>query len=95
MLLPTSRTTIRVDTIPGLEATAMSTLVTSTSGAELIVERTMKWDATGYGAHTDKATSGAATEWFFAEGAQGFFFTYLLLVESARHGQRRARHVSS
>jgi hypothetical protein len=34
LLLPTSRTTIRVDSIPGLEATAVSTLVTSTSGAE-------------------------------------------------------------
>jgi hypothetical protein len=92
LLSPTSRTTIRVDTIPGLEATSMSTLVTSTSGAELIVERTMRWDASGYGAHTDKATSGAATEWFFAEGAQGFFFTYLLLVNP--HASANVAHVT-
>ncbi len=91
-LSPTSRTTIRVDTIPGLEATSMSTLVTSTTGAEVIVERTMRWDATGYGAHTDKATSGAATDWFFAEGAQGFFFTYLLLVNP--HASANAAHVT-
>ena len=40
----------------------------------------MRWDATGYGAHTEKATAGAATQWYFAEGAQGFFSTYFLLV---------------
>ena len=91
-LSPTSRTTVRVDTIPGLEATSMSTIVTSTTGAEVIVERTMRWDATGYGAHTDKATSGAATHWYFAEGAQGFFFTYLLLVNP--HAAANVAHVT-
>ena len=40
----------------------------------------MRWDATGYGAHTDKATGGAAYNWYFAEGSQGFFWTYLLLT---------------
>jgi hypothetical protein len=58
----------------------VSTRVTSTSGAAIVVERTMRWDATGYGAHTEKATAGAASEWYFAEGAQGFFSTYVLLV---------------
>jgi autotransporter-associated beta strand protein len=76
----TSRTTIRVDDIPGLESTALSTLVTSTTGAPIVVERTMRWDASGYGAHTEKATDGAAPTWYFAEGSQGFFFTYFLLV---------------
>ena len=57
----------------------MSTNVTSTTGLPLIVERTMRWDATGYGAHTEKATAGPATTWYFAEGSQGFFQTFLLL----------------
>ena len=39
----------------------------------------MRWDATGYGAHTEKA-SPSATTWYFAEGSQGFFSTYLLLA---------------
>jgi hypothetical protein len=39
----------------------------------------MRWDATGYGAHTEKATAGPATTWYFAEGSQGFFQTFLLL----------------
>ena len=40
----------------------------------------MRWDATGYGAHTEKATSGPATTWYFAEGSEGFFRTFLLLA---------------
>jgi autotransporter-associated beta strand protein len=79
-LTATSRVTIRVDDIAGLEATAFSTVVKSLSGLPIVVERTMRWDATGYGAHTEKATGGAAYTWYFAEGSQGFFWTYLLLT---------------
>jgi hypothetical protein len=45
-----------------------------------------------YGAHTEKATAGAATDWYFAEGAQGFFSTYLLLVNP--HGTANVAHVT-
>jgi hypothetical protein len=79
-LAPSSRMTIPVDQIPGLESTAVSTVVTSKSGLPLVVERTMWWDKTHYGSHTEKATAGAANTWFFAEGSQGFFSTYFLLV---------------
>jgi hypothetical protein len=74
-----SRQTLAVDAIPGLENTAVSTNVLSTSGREVLVERTMRWDASGYGAHTEKATPGPSLTWYFAEGSQGFFQTYLLL----------------
>ena len=80
MLPAASRTTIRVDDIPGLESTAVSTIVTSTSGVPLVVERTMWWDASAYGAHTEQASAGPSPTWYFAEGAQGFFSTYILLV---------------
>jgi hypothetical protein len=78
-----SRTTIRVDHVKDLEATALSTQVVSTSGLPLIVERTMRWDAAGYGSHTEKATAGAtapSTNWFLAEGATGGFFTTFVLL---------------
>ena len=78
-LQPLSRVTLLLDSISGLENTSVSTNVTSTTGLPLIVERTMRWDATGYGAHTEKATAGPATKWYFAEGSQGFFQTFLLL----------------
>jgi hypothetical protein len=76
----TSRTTIHADEVAGLEAANFSTVVVSTDGQPLAVERTMRWGAGGYGAHSEKATSGAAPTWYFAEGAQGFFSTYLLLA---------------
>jgi Ca2+-binding RTX toxin-like protein len=79
-LAATSRTTIEVDGIAGLENAEVSATVTSTNALPLIVERTMRWDDTNYGAHTEKATSGPALNWFFAEGAQGFFQTYVLLA---------------
>ena len=82
----TSRTTLRVDTIAGLESTAVSTVVTSDAGLPLIVERTMRWDGSGYGAHTDKAAEAPAPKWYFAEGSQGFFSTYLLLVNPGTIG---------
>jgi hypothetical protein len=77
---PLTRTTIRVDELSGLEGTAVSTVVTSNLGLPLVVERTMKWDVTGYGAHSEKATPGPATTWYFAEGSQGYFSTFLLLA---------------
>jgi hypothetical protein len=77
-----ARRTIRVDDVPGLDSTAMSTSVRTTD-LPLVVERTMRWGGTPdshYGAHTDRATAGASSRWYFAEGSQGFFFTYLLLA---------------
>jgi protocatechuate 3,4-dioxygenase beta subunit len=81
MTIPAQRhVTILVDDIPGLEGTAVSSVVTSVNALPLAVERTMKWDSTGYGAHTEKAVAGARRRWMFAEGSQGYFDTYLLLA---------------
>ena len=56
-----------------------STVVHSSDGVPLAAERTMIWDSTGYGGHG--ATSVApGTRWLFAEGAQGYFNTYILLA---------------
>jgi autotransporter-associated beta strand protein len=71
---------IQVNAIAGMEAAAFSTVVSSTSGQPIVVERTMSWDQSGYGAHTERATASAETSWYFAEGSQGFFHTYLLLT---------------
>jgi hypothetical protein len=82
-LAPTSRTTIALDSVAGLEAAEVSTTITSTEARPLVVERTMRWDASGYGAHTERASDAPATSWFFAEGSQGFFETYVLLANPA------------
>ena len=75
-----SRATVHVDQIPGLEATAASVRVTSEDGLPLLVERTMFWDATSYAGHTGSAIDEPKPDWFFAEGAQGFFDTFVLVV---------------
>jgi uncharacterized repeat protein (TIGR01451 family) len=82
-LLPTSRTTIPVKTLPGLDVGAMSTVVTSTAALPLVVERSMFWQGTRYyAAHGGTAVPGPATRWYFAEGSQGFFDTYVLLANA-------------
>ncbi|MEO5820049.1 MAG: DUF4394 domain-containing protein [Vicinamibacteraceae bacterium] len=79
-LAPQSRLTIAADANPALGATAFSSTVVSHLGIPIVVERTMRWDATGYGMHTEKAASSLARTWFFAEGSQGFYDTYFLLT---------------
>lgn len=78
-----SRLTVNVDQVPGVGATGVSTVVESTSGVPLVVERTMFWDASRYGGHGGTAVSQPATRWYFAEGSQGFFDTWLLLANSS------------
>lgn len=56
-----------------------ATAVTSHDAVPLAVERTMRWDRGGYGSHAAVAADGASLTWYFAEGAQGFFHTFLLL----------------
>ncbi len=81
-LAPTSRTTVQVNSVPGMDSAAFSTRVDSTSALPLIVERTMSWDATGYGSSGEKATDSLSKRWLFAEGSQGFFSTYVLLANT-------------
>jgi hypothetical protein len=74
-------TTLRVNSIPGLESQGgISAIVNAPPGNPLVVERTMTWDRRGYGSATDHASDGPSLTWYFAEGAQGFFKTYLLLA---------------
>jgi hypothetical protein len=71
--------TIRVnDHVPGA---ATSTIVHSIAAIPLAVERTMSWDARGYGGHGGTSVS-PATRWLFAEGSQGYFNTFVLLANA-------------
>ncbi len=83
LLAPQSRTTVSADANTQLGDTAFSSTVTSHLGVPIAVERTMRWDATGYGMHTEKAATALARDWFFAEGSQGFYDTFFLLTNPA------------
>jgi uncharacterized membrane protein len=73
-----TRLTIDPKLVPGLASAEFSTVVQSSQ--ELVVDRTMSWDGTGYGSHSETAVKAPATTWYLAEGATigGFDLFYLL-----------------
>lgn len=80
VLAPMSRTVLVLNDVPELDDRSVAVEVRSLDALPLAVERTTTWDATGYGAHASSAVSSPSTRWFFAEGSQGFFDTFLLIV---------------
>lgn len=85
-LPPTSRRTYQIGRshVPALASEGgISTVVESTAGIPLIVERTMFWDKTRYYAgHGGTSVAKPETTWYFGEGSQGFFDTFVLLANS-------------
>jgi hypothetical protein len=79
VLPPLTRRTIDVGSLPDLEGANVSAIVEA--DRRVVVDRTMTWDATGYGSHTDGGLAAASTSWTFAEGstAGDFALFYLLL----------------
>lgn len=77
-----SRRTVRVNGIAGLENVGgVSAVVESTNSLPIVVERTMYWaNGTKRGGHTSEAVSGPATKWYLAEGATGYFDTFVLIA---------------
>ena len=75
-----ARLTVNVESIPGLEAASASAQVRSDARLPLVVERSMFWRESHYAGHTGGAVERPSTEWFFAEGAQGFFTTFVLVI---------------
>jgi probable HAF family extracellular repeat protein len=73
-----SRRTILAKQVPGLAAAEFATRVDSYE--RLVLDRTMTWDSTGYGSHSETAVQAPATTWYLAEGATigGFSLFYLL-----------------
>jgi len=78
-----SRRTVRVNDVPGLASGAVSTVVGSAGALPIIAERTMFWDrASHYSGHGGIGIPSARSRWYFAEGSQGFFDTYLLIANA-------------
>ncbi len=50
------------------------------SDQELVADRVMSWDGTGYGSHAESSVLAPARTWYFAEGAthSGFNLFYLI-----------------
>jgi hypothetical protein len=61
-----------------LTSAEFSMVVTSTR--PLVVDRTMTWDASGYGSHAENSVASPASTWYLAEGATiGDFELYYLI----------------
>jgi len=80
ILAARSRRTIRVDAVASVAASAVSTIVTSLDGLPLVVERSMFWGEGTYGGHLEAAVDAPSVRWYFAEGSQGFFDTFILVA---------------
>jgi hypothetical protein len=79
-IAPHSRGTIKVDDVPGLDATDVSTRVDSDQ--PIAVERAMYFDYYGKtGGHDAEGVTGLGSDWYLAEGStQPGFDTYVLLA---------------
>jgi hypothetical protein len=93
-----SRFSFFVDAIPGLENTAVSTVITSTNAVPVVVERAMYWPGgffEYYEGHSSVGTTTTATRWGIAAGLEGGFEdarTYVLIANvSSTPGQARIR----
>ncbi len=77
--IPTrSRATVNPETIVGLENAAFATVVESSQA--IVVDRTMTWDGTGFGSHSETSIEQPASTWYLAEGSTaGTFDLYYLL----------------
>jgi hypothetical protein len=81
MLLPgRTRRTMAAPLLETLTIGSFSTLIES--DAPVVVDRTMRWDATGYGAHAETAVLAPATTWYLAEGSTSGDFVLFYLLQN-------------
>ncbi len=87
------RVTLTPRSIAGLETAEFSTVIESDQ--PIVVDRTMTWDGTGYGSHSETAVAAPSTRWYFAEGAtiSGFQLFYLLQNPSTHDVPVRVRYL--
>ena len=74
------RATVDPKTIPGLETAEFSTVVSSDQ--PVIADRTMRWDASGYGSHAETSLVAPRTSWYLAEGATTGEFQLFYLLQN-------------
>jgi hypothetical protein len=78
------RVTVAVKDVPGLAAAEFSTVIEADE--PVVIDRTMKWNASGYGSHAETSLPSPAATWYLAEGAthSGFNLFYLIQNPNAQ-----------
>ena len=74
-----SRVTVDPRTAGAGEAD-FSTVIESTQ--PLVVDRTVRWDPSGYGSHAESSVASPRTTWYFAEGATTGSFNLFYLLQN-------------
>jgi hypothetical protein len=62
--------------VPGSFATVIE------SDTELVIDRTMRWDGSGYGSHSETAIDAPSTTWYLAEGSTSGDFVLFYLLQN-------------
>ncbi len=79
-LPPNTRRTITRADLSGLTSPDFSTVVESDQ--PVVVDRTMSWDASGYGSHAETGVPSPATTWYLAEGSTSGDFALFYLIQN-------------
>jgi hypothetical protein len=72
--------TLSTQTLGALTSAPFSTLIEA--DRPLVVDRTMTWDATGYGSHAETAVDAPSTTWYLAEGSTSGPFSLFYLLQN-------------
>jgi phage baseplate assembly protein gpV len=75
-----TRATVNPETLAGLEGASIATVIESTQ--PVVADRTMRWDATGYGSHAETSIASPLTTWYLAEGATTGRFNLYYLIQN-------------
>jgi hypothetical protein len=77
---PFTRRTVLPKTLTGLASASFSTIIEADE--TVVVDRTMTWDQTSYGSHSDTAIVSPATTWYLAEGSTSAEFRLFYLLQN-------------
>ena len=78
-----SRITVHVDDVPGLEDAEVSTHVESTNGVGIVADRSEYFDYEGFdGGHSEVGVTAPAKSWYLAEGYTGGSFDAYILIQN-------------
>jgi uncharacterized repeat protein (TIGR03803 family) len=67
-------------TLPGVPQGAYSAIFESDE--PIVVDRTMTWDASGYGSHIETGIAAPSATWYFAEGSTSGDFSLFYLLQN-------------
>ena len=73
-------TVVRGSVFKGLAGRPFSTVIESDQ--PVVVDRTMRWDKTGYGSSGETAVEAPATTWYLAEGSTSGDFALFYLLQN-------------